>query len=354
MSRSFLCSPTSCGASSGFFAMVLAALLHAVPAQAQKTDVVVLQNGDHITGEIKVLERGKLSYSTDDMGTLSIEWDQVDRVTSVHYFEVELRSGLKYFGAIPPAATGGRMVVALDVFSDTLDLAQVVRIVPIESEFFERINGYIDAGISFFKANSYGSLSLSVQATYRGRKAWNRVSFSSYVQTRQGERTASRSTLGYRLQYFLPSRWSVLGFLSAEQNSEINLDLRVLGGLGGARFLAQTNHVIMQALAGLLITNERSTGVEESKNNLEAALGAEVDWFRYNSPKLDISADLTVFPGITDLGRVRIEFETRAKYELISDFTVGLTFWDSFDSRPLSGERSSNDFGTEFTVGYTF
>ncbi len=334
--------------------MALAALIQAVPAQAQKTDVVILRNGDHITGEIKSLDRGRLSYKTDDMGTLSIEWDEIDRITSVHFFEVELRSGLKYFGAIPPAEAAGSMVVALDELSDTLDLALVVRIVPIESTFFERIDGYIDLGISFYKANSDGSLSLSAQATYRGRKAANRTSVSSYIQTRQGTRTASRNTASYRFEYFLPKRWSALAFLSAEQNSEINLDRRILGGAAAARFLAQTNHVLLQSMVGLLVTNERSTGATESRNNLEAILGGEVNWFRFNTPKLDISALLNVLPGITEFGRVRIDAETRARYELISDFTVGLTFWDNFDSRPPSGARSSNDFGIEATLGYTF
>lgn len=57
---------------------------------AQKTDVVTLQNGDRITDEIKRLERGRLEYSTDDMGMLNIEWDEIDVLTSVLTFEVEL------------------------------------------------------------------------------------------------------------------------------------------------------------------------------------------------------------------------------------------------------------------------
>ena len=34
---------------------------------APKTDVVILVNGDHITGEVKELHQGILSYSTDFM-----------------------------------------------------------------------------------------------------------------------------------------------------------------------------------------------------------------------------------------------------------------------------------------------
>ena len=41
----------------------------------EKTDVVILKNGDRITGEIKKLDRGKLKLKTDDMSTVYIELD---------------------------------------------------------------------------------------------------------------------------------------------------------------------------------------------------------------------------------------------------------------------------------------
>ena len=56
-------------ATGGFVLLILAG---AGPLHAQKTDVVTLENGDEITGEIKQLDRGKLEYGTDDMGTVEI------------------------------------------------------------------------------------------------------------------------------------------------------------------------------------------------------------------------------------------------------------------------------------------
>src|SRR5512135_3033496 len=81
------------------------------PLCAQKTDVIVLTNGDRLTGEIKGVSHGKLDYLTDDAGRPSIEWEKVARVTSVHSFEVEVRSGLKYFGRLAPSDRDGALVV---------------------------------------------------------------------------------------------------------------------------------------------------------------------------------------------------------------------------------------------------
>ena len=57
--------------------LALSANLLAMPAVAAKTDVIVLINGDHITGEVKDLSYGQLKFKTDHMGTIYIEWDKI-------------------------------------------------------------------------------------------------------------------------------------------------------------------------------------------------------------------------------------------------------------------------------------
>ena len=51
--------------------MGMIALVAAPGFARPKTDVVVLDNGDRITCEIKKLQRGKLTISTDASGTIS-------------------------------------------------------------------------------------------------------------------------------------------------------------------------------------------------------------------------------------------------------------------------------------------
>ena len=68
---------------------------------APKTDILVFQNGDRLTGEVKGLERGKLSFKTDATGTIQVEWDKVASLQSGQYLQVELTSGLRYAGRAP-------------------------------------------------------------------------------------------------------------------------------------------------------------------------------------------------------------------------------------------------------------
>src|SRR3954468_20170809 len=102
-------------------------LLGAATAQAQK-DSVWIQNGDRITGEVESLSRALLKYSTDDLGTIYIEWDKVDRISSPTMFEVYLKSGRKFYGPLGLAAHG-----SVVLGSDTLLLRDIVAMSPIQS-----------------------------------------------------------------------------------------------------------------------------------------------------------------------------------------------------------------------------
>src|SRR5262245_24538300 len=112
-------------------------------AEAQKTDSVWIRNGDRITGEVKSLSRALLKYSTDDLGTIYIEWDHVERISSRATFEVQVRSGIKHYG---PLGLGPKGTLVLGL--DTLLLADIVTITPIKNTLLARMDGYLDLGFS--------------------------------------------------------------------------------------------------------------------------------------------------------------------------------------------------------------
>jgi hypothetical protein len=64
---------------------------HALRGRAENRHLELL-NGDRITCELQRLERGKLTVKTDGLGTISIEWNDVARITSPSSFVVELDS----------------------------------------------------------------------------------------------------------------------------------------------------------------------------------------------------------------------------------------------------------------------
>ena len=329
-----------------------ACLLAPVPLAAQKTDVVILINGDHVTGEIKQLSLGRLEYSTDDMGTLSIQWEKIVQITSQLYHQVETQAGIRYFGKLM-AADSGYVVVGDDQVRDSLLIARIVRIDPIKVTLWDRFKGRIDFGFNYEQSNKNIQLSLGGEVNYRTRRWLNQLTFSAYFQKQQDATSTRRSSLGLLGQRFLKNRWSGFGSATLEQNQAQSLDLRVLAGAGAGLFFKQTNSTLFNALGGPTVKNERYSGEEGSANNLEVLLGLVYKHFRFDSPKFDLSSSLISFTGITEWGRIRLDFKFYIAYEILKDFTVGLDAFDKFDSRP-PGEAQKNDFGTELKFGWKF
>ena len=340
------------------FVIAALILLWATPGFAAKTDIVVLQNGDWITGEVKGLNRGKLDYSTDDAGRLAIEWVKIQRVSSIHSFEVKVSSGARYFGTLALPALDGVLVV-VGVRTDTLAIPSVVEISPLDAGFFRRVRAYFDLGLSFAKANHATTFNMAGEAAYRGDKVGSKFSFNSYAQGEEGDPTTTRNSAMLQGTYYLPNRWSAAGQLLTEQNDELDLDLRFTAAALMGRALVQSNSTEMGVAAGVAVTTERFSPTttdpvsEGTTTSMEGVLGAQWDAFRFDSPSLDFSTTLYLYPSLSTLGRVRGELTTRLKYELFPDFDVGISLTDTFDSDPAEGAEK-NDFITSFTIGWSY
>ena len=75
--------------------IVLLSLLCALSATASnKDDVVVLKNGDRLTGEIKGLQRGELRIKADYMAeAVRLDWSKIQSIESKSTFMIWLVDG---------------------------------------------------------------------------------------------------------------------------------------------------------------------------------------------------------------------------------------------------------------------
>ena len=334
--------------------LVVAGLFVPASLAAQKVDSLMMINDDIITGEIKELIRGKLSYKTDDMGTLSIKWDKVKRLKTNHYYEIEVESGWKYFGSLAWPAEDYRIVVVL-TSADTLDMHDVVSISRIRAGFFQRTSGYVDFGFSVMRANRQSEWTLGAQARYRAEKWAGSLTGNSYFRFQEDTASnTSRNNLIGRADRLFKNKWSTGLSLSVEQNEELNLDLRQITGFGVGYAVTRTNDHTLFLNSSLLATNEKYSTSPDGTTSLEILFGVDFEAFRFDSPKLDFTSRLTVTPSISDLGRVRTQWDFRASYELVSDFFLGLKGFITYDSRPPTEDAVKGDYSVNFTIGWSW
>ncbi len=321
---------------------------------AQKIAEVVLWNGNHITGEVKSLQQGKLKFKTDHAGTIYIEWEFINSVTSTNFFEVENQLGDHYYGMLAPGPEDKKLTVIGSTETVILDLAKVVTIMPIKQTFWGRIDGSLNLGFSFTSADSILQYSLESDATYRQPNYSARVKLNS-IQTQQDSGDTFRQGLDFTYTRYYKNRYFGAGNLSFNRSSELGLDLRTQVGFIVGRSFTQNNRSRLAAGIGPAISRETPIGGEPSDYALMAVFGGRYHFFLYNFPKTDILINLAVMPNITEWPRVRIEFNGSLKREIINDFTVNLSVFDSYDSDPSSETAVANhDFGIILSIGWSF
>ena len=320
----------------------------------EKTDLVYLNNGDRITGEIKLLDRGILQLGTDDIGTIKIEWEDIDSLVSRYHFRVEDRDGAKYFGTVALARAGLLHVLDQGARAE-VPQENVVAVTPLEASFWQQLDGAISLGFSYTKSNALGQLTTDINVRRRTSTRLLELDISSIATSQEGEETLRREDLSLSYSRLFEGPFFATATGAAQTNDELGLDLRLLFGPGLGVNLVRSNNNSLVSTAGLSVNREWSSAVEDDgSTNLEGYLSAKHSLFRYDYPKTDITTEATVFPGLSTWGRLRAEVDISASREIVSDFTFVLSFYDSYDSDPPDEGATRNDYGIVTSMGWTF
>jgi hypothetical protein len=329
--------------------------LSADPAQAKKTDVIVLENGDHITGEIKKLERGQLKYSTDDMGTVYVEWGHVEAIWSMNEHRVRLEDGTFYYGPLAePRESLTVVVIVAPGDSIPLERKDIVGITPIHSTFWDRMDGSLSLGFNYTQSTDIGQLTFNYRNSYQASLNYLELNWVLNMTSQKQEEPSRYQDFSITYERETKKRLYVSGSVGFEQNDELGIALRVPATTGMGRRIVQTNNVLFTGLVGLSVNAEQSTSTDSVTVNLEGVLNTGFQFFRYDSPKSDISSGLTLYPSLSNWGRVRLNFNISLQHELISDFFVDLTFWDNYDTDPPSEDAQQNDWAITTSIGWKY
>lgn len=169
------------------------ALLLTTPVLArEKTDVLVMRNGERMTCEIKGLSAGVryVSFAYID-GTASVDWSMVARVESSQLFVVKTESGTVYTGTLESADTAAGRPVKIRVIQTpekgaVVERSQIVKMVGTSDKFWERFNGAISAGVIYSKGNQSTQYTFGSEAAYVRERWGAQSSFDSNLSSSAG------------------------------------------------------------------------------------------------------------------------------------------------------------------------
>jgi len=321
-------------------------------------DVVVLKNGDRLTGEIKGLQRGELKIKADYMAeAVRLDWTRIERIESKSTFIISLVDGKLFTSAMRLLPSNSNdvpnFIIGQSADAFRVHQSDVIRILPVEPGFWKRLEGSIDFGLSFTSGNDQYQTSLTATTTYRtGDHSFTASIDSAFSGQREGTSTARRQfTFDYRKQ--LTPRYFVGGFFDLLHSDQQSLNLRTsIGGLVG-RNLRQTEGSRLSIFGGVVGTREKystSLGKPES-TNADALAGVDLNIFQFKAT--DIRTRFSLFPSLTTPGRMRMQTTSDLRIKIVKDLYWGFHLYENYDSKPPV-RADKNDLGISTSLGWKF
>jgi hypothetical protein len=348
-----------------FFPLLLPCLSFAEPKKKVKTiklkhknDVVVMENGDRNTGEIKKLDFGVLYLKSDRVAdTLKLDWKRVIRVQSIARYEFETRQKELYIGVIQADPNGEAPAGILRILLDhgpqvEVPIADVISIREIGRSFLSRMNISIDAGMSYTSANNRGQSNINFSGTFNKPRYSGSLDLSSQFSGEPGTEKTSRHEAQLVGRRFIRKRLDALFLAAFLHDKQQDLDLRTTLGGGLEGTLYESNRTIFTVIGGVVYTKEKYSVDESTDRNNAEALGA-LRFATYRFRGSSLSTQISVFPNLSDPGRIRVDGDFEWKWDIVMDLYWKIGITNNYDNRPPPGGINHN-LSITSTVGWSF
>jgi len=329
----------------------------AAPAAAEhpKTDIVTTNDGSTLYGEILQLQYATLHLKTDIAGTLEIEWHKVTSVTSQYEYHVELTGGDRHYGTIEPADEPLRMKIIADSDTEEVALADIILLAPIEHGVLHRIDGSINAGLTYTQSNKALQYNIDLDANYRDRKNYVTLSASTIFSDQEDAESSEQRQMALVASRVSQGKFGPFAAAGRSSNPSQGYDSRTVLGGGVTRLFIESSRRLLAFNLGIVSNRENVVDSTDQDSSTELLTALSYRRYKTSSHSPSIVTSLSVFTELSgDTRRNRANFSFTLGWKLIRDFTVNFQITNSYDSQPPGDGANKNNWVVVTGIGYTF
>lgn len=338
----------------GIIALVLFVAPCPAAAGHDKTDVATTDDGSTYFGEIKSVQYATLTLNTNAAGLIDIEWRYVTGLTSKFEYRIELSAGVRLLGTLGPPAEAGKLSIVGSSGTLEVDLADVVRILPIAHGFLKRVNGSVNFGLTYTQSNNALQYNLNGNATYRNPRNYAELALQSIFSNQNDAESTNQYYVNSLLAQTTKTQWGAFELAQLQSNPAQGYDLRLIVGGGAARFFIESSRKLFITNVGAIYNRESVTGGSEVQGSAAAILGLGYRRFKLGSHSPSVQVGLQTFTNLTDTPRFRVVLNFNVSWKIIGDFKFNIQINDSYDSNPPGEDAANNDLSLVTSIGYTF
>ena len=201
-------------------------------------DTVWLNNGDRLTGQIVLLEGGKLALKTKYAGRVLIDWEDIDTLSSDQPLLVK-RSGFTGQRSQHLEAAGKGMVRVVNGNTQTVPLTDIKQLVPPRPLITDFVwEGNLDAKLDMERNDNETDEFRLKGNTRVSHGRWRHVLKGEYEhETKNSEEVDNNWELEYDLDRFITQQWFIRSSAYQQRDAFEKIDRQTSFGMGpGYRF----------------------------------------------------------------------------------------------------------------------
>ena len=318
-------------------------------ATSSQADVLVMTNGDRITGDVKRIWDSEVTIEPEYADEFKVDIDAVAYIASPREFEVDLPDGRNVMAQLVGVDDSGNQVIEFDGEVVSMPLHQLMELK--EPEDFFDWETRTDVSVAVNKGNTDSEKGRLY--TYGMVKIGDHRQLAEVTMNREaqnGETIKEQDLLVYNYNWLFNDPWFLGLNMSYERDPVKELDNRFIGSVSIGRDIWAQPHRTLHFDAGLGAQGEQIAGVKDT--SLVATWRLRFAYDLLNDD-LETFHNHTLSATLKGRDNLVVKTSTGMRYEITDFLYINLSLDWNFEANP-SDLASREDLALLFGLGLEF
>ncbi|MGB5422481.1 MAG: DUF481 domain-containing protein [Desulfobacterales bacterium] len=316
-------------------------------------DVIILENGDKITGTLVRLEKGQLVFNTEYAGEITIQVEKVSHLTTDEPTATTLIDG-----TTRKARVFYRDKAAEDVKPEEELTPVDINIAEVKNIYLKpkppiRLKGRVNVGITNERGNT-DTDQYRIDAELVARTEKQRFTLGGELNREQADNTTTVANWkAYGVyDYFIKPKWFLYGSSLFDHDEFADLDLRTTLGAGAGHQFFESDDLNLSTSAGLAYIFENFI-VAEDDDFAGAQWLVQYDQFFFNR-FVQLFHSNNGYISLEQGSNWLINTRQGFRFPLYKGFVTTLQYNYDYNNNPSPDSESKWDSTFLFLLGYQF
>ena len=317
-------------------------------------DEVLFKSGDRLTGTVKAVAGGKMTFESAVAGPVTLNMADIKTFATDAPVEIVQANGTVVQQKVAAGADGQVAVTGAGAQPQTVALADIAKVNPEKVKW----TGVVSAGATMVRGNTENnSASVGVEAARRTDNDRITLGAGYYFAEQRDNATGDHSTsadnwfLKGQYDYFFTEKFYGYGNLKYEKDRIANLDMRVTPGVGVGYQWIESADLNFSTEAGLAYVHEEYTDPDDTRDFMAGRLAYHVD--KSFNDHVKAFHNLEYIPSFEDAATFLANTDVGLRAAMTARLSLEAKAQLAYNSQPAEG-RDKKDTRYILGIGWNF